>query len=427
MRAALWTVVFVLCACTLPEGKLSQSDEPKRESSQRRTSDGGIDASAERDAAAADAASGGSGGSVVRAPMAGQDAAGAGGVAAPPASSKPEPKPNGELCRSSEDCTTGNCKSSDNGERRCYGMLKQDQHCSEPYDCDGYSCVPLALAGKKSVCVDKAACTAKGTCFADYGIAMCQLEQHCNAQPGSFNQCFQKACALAGSSNSQCLVALPTQQSLNEAACCPSGGVFNASCNAASQCGCAENTKCTVDGVTGKPACIPVGSVPPGGSCAKPEDCTKGHGCVGNVCKQHCEGPEDTACTGGGACKSISFASAGATGAHYCTRPCDPFDTGSTAAPFVGCAEGQRCNPATDGQSDCGMTGSVEAGDSCDDGTGQPTLNACAPSSLCIQPINVCLPFCHVGEDDCESKDCRSIGTTRYFVGQTEVGFCAPP
>ncbi|MET0388809.1 MAG: hypothetical protein ABW321_22745 [Polyangiales bacterium] len=434
VRAAAWMVVFALWACSLSEGKLVRSNE---HAAKRRAADAGLDASsgdaasptardassAERDAAPADASSGGVGGkSMSGEPLAGQTAAGA---AAKPGVN--EPKPNGEPCRGNEDCANSNCKSGENGERRCYGALQLDQTCSQPYDCDGYSCVPQTFEGKTSVCVDKGACQMQGTCFADYGIAMCQLDQHCNPQAGSFNACFQEACGLAGSANAQCLAALPAQRSLNESGCCPPGGVFDGgSCNAAPQCGCAEDEKCTIDGSTGKPTCMPVGSALPGGSCAKPEDCTKGYGCVGNVCKQHCEGPEDTACAGGGACKPINF-SAVATGAYFCTRPCDPFDSSSTAAPFVGCQEGQRCNPFPDGKSDCMWSGTIAAGDACDDGTGQPIFNGCESSSVCITPVLVCAPFCHVGEDDCESRDCRSFGAPRYFVGQIEVGFCALP
>ena len=341
------------------------------------------------------------------------------------ASNKPEPKPNGELCRGNEDCTNRNCKSGDSGERRCYGTLQPEQSCSEPYDCDGYSCVPLTFEGKKSVCVDKGACTMQGTCFADYGIAMCQLEQHCNKQPGSFSQCFKKACTLAGSSNAQCVPALAAQQSLNESACCPSGGVFNGRCNTAPQCGCAENMKCTIEGTTGKAACVPVGHVAPGGSCEKAEDCTKGHACAGRVCKQHCEGLDDTKCAGGGACREILF-STELTGAYVCTRPCDPFDPTSTAAPFLGCAPGNRCNPAPDGKSDCAWAGTITVGNSCDDGMGQVVFNGCGPSSVCVTPQLVCTPFCHVGENDCQSGDCRSL-SVRSFVFETEVGYCAPP
>jgi hypothetical protein len=420
----LWMAAVALCACSLPESTLVQPNEqlPRRRDASADASTGDATSSV-RDAASAavtvaDAASG-AGGS-----PSGDASAGGGAPAPKPASNKPEPKPNGELCRGNEDCASDNCKSGDNGERRCYGRLKLDQECSQPYDCDGYRCVPLTLESKKSVCVDTGLCGMQGACFVDYGIAMCQLDHHCNEQPGSFNECFQRACTLAGSSNAQCLSVLPAQQSRNEDACCPTGGVFNGGCNPARQCGCAEDRNCTVDGTNGKATCSPVGSVPPGGTCANHEDCTKGYGCVSLMCKRHCEGPDDTSCAGGGECKQARFM-AMATGIYVCTRPCDPFDASSTVEPFLGCGEDQRCNPAENGKSDCAMSGTIPAGSSCDDGTGKQIFNGCERSSICVTPQLVCAPFCHVGGDDCESGECRAF-VPRYFVAQTEVGYCAP-
>ena len=199
------------------------------------------------------------------------------------------------------------------------------------------------------------------------------------------------------------------------------------SCNTARQCGCSDATKCDIDGQTGKATCQKVGSVQPGGSCAMPEDCPKGYGCMGAVCKQYCEGPKDTSCPGGGACNPVLFMT-GPTGAYYCTRTCDPFSPTSTERPFLGCAQGQRCNPAPDGHTDCSQSGTIPAGNSCNDGTGKAIFNGCAPSSICLDPPQlVCAAFCRTGADDCKSGTCRSFGATHYYVLQTEVGSCNPP
>lgn len=432
-------LVVALSACSLPKGKLAPPNQKTDAgSSTRVTKDSGVDtgsasnetASRADSVATPDAATSDAAVKAAEMPDAGGMSApskSAAGQKAPAQMPKPKPKPNGELCRGNEDCAEGNCKTGDNGERRCYGALQVDQTCSEPYDCDGFSCVPITNKGKTSVCVDKHSCPMQGTCFEDFGIAMCQLDQHCDVEPGSFSQCYKRACTLAGSSNAQCLAALPAKQSLNESACCPVGGVFKGDCGIAPQCGCGDSMKCDIDGLTGKPVCLSVGSVPPGGSCPRPENCPKGYGCIGNVCKQFCGGSDDHACPADGECHEVNFKGV-ATGAYFCTHTCDPFAPTSTEQPFLGCGAGQRCNPTPNGHTDCGASGTIPVNSSCDDGTGHVILNGCEPSSVCLNPPKlVCAAFCRVGQDSCKIGTCRSFGTPGYFVFETEVGFCDPP
>lgn len=428
-RTVALMIALVLSACALPGSKLDRSTANETASAKPPANDSGMDAArspsnapdatgdaSDAGTATSDTDAGPADAGMIKhsaadaGVMTASTKAGSGGAAAP--------KPNGELCRGNEDCANGNCKTGENGERRCYGALKVDQTCTGPYDCDGYTCVTLTLKGKAGVCLDKTACSAQGTCFEEYGIAVCQLDQQCGAGSDSFNQCYLHACALAGTSNAQCLAALPAKQALNQSACCPTGGALNGSCNTAPQCGCGDGMKCDIDSQTAKPTCEAMGSVPAGGNCMSPAECLRGYGCMGGVCKQYCNGPNDTTCAGGGECDPVLDSKAQPTGAYYCTRTCDPFDSGSTVPPFLGCGPGQRCNPMPDGHTDCSISGTIPAGASCDDGTGHAAIISCEPGAICVNLV--CAPFCHLGQNDCK------VGTCRTYALQAQVGYCDP-
>lgn len=412
---SIWILVS-LVGCALPEGK-------RIEPPQKRQEVAAADAAVAETAEMKDAASGGE----TRSRDAGRPPAADSGIveaddAGPDQPISRMPKRNGELCRGNEDCANANCKTSETGERRCFGSLGLDMLCTDHYECDGYTCVPRAPKSTTGVCVDKTMCPQSGTCFQDFGVAMCQLEQQCNASSGSFNECYRQACTLAGTTHAQCTAALPAQQSLNEGACCPPEGALHGSCDPRRQCGCGATENCSFDPIENQFVCSPAGDSQPGEICA-PLACTRGYGCIGQTCKRQCEGPEANTCPANTACKPIR-AMGKDTGGYYCTTACDPTDSSSTEPPFTGCPDTQRCNASPDGMTDCSLSGTLPLGASCDDGTGNAMVNGCEPGTVCIGKL-VCAALCKVQGDDCPSGSiCRSFGEPRFFAMDIEIGAC---
>lgn len=429
MRSALTYLLaacILLSGCVLPEGKLvaaTSADAGTKSMPQRATS--------RTDAAVAgrDARDSEAGGAAADATEAGRSGTGgnpnhANSDEAEDAGASDAPKANGETCVTSSDCASGNCKLGRDG-RRCYGQIAVDKPCSAPYDCDGYACIPETADGKNGVCVETSLCSSQNPCARDYWAATCQLDQLCSVQSSSFNQCYQMACTRPPDSNELCRSELAITKNLIALRCCPPAGAYHSSCDPAPQCGCQAGEKCDLRGVDAQAYCGPAGSGGDLDECELNRDCMAGYVCTNSGCNRYCDGPGDRLCSPTGACKLLQSESVTAP-VFACTRTCDPTSPETTNGPFHACRSGQRCEPATDGNSDC-LPGGGEGrrGAACNK-SAKADSSLCAPGFGCVSATLSCQPFCKVGANDCEVGACVP-DPDRKFAASTEIGHCAEP
>jgi hypothetical protein len=340
--------------------------------------------------------------------------------------SNAEAKANGERCDSSADCANANCKTGSSSDKRCYGSIGRGRDCNNPFDCDGYACVPRKHGETHGVCLDTSAC-ARNACEQARALAFCQLDQKCSAAPMDFVKCYEAECTSAADSDAGCAQTQSVEAHLNELGCCPPGGVSTGSCDTSPQCGCADDQKCdSVSEGGGRTVCGPIGSAPEGGTCAKDLDCAKGFTCRGRMCKRYCDGPDDDSCPKSACVPGVKKDKV-EPGIFICTRSCDPLAPMTVSDRFAGCGPGQGCEPSPDGNSDCFSTpGTGRNEDSCDDGTGTGETDGfkCAPGYACLTTSEVCASYCKVQDGKCSVGSCYSFGPSKRYAGSTEIGYC---
>lgn len=388
----LLAACLALSACALQEGKLTAAA----------TRDAGPSPMSQRDAgrrpdAARESGRSGTGGAGDHAQEAGRsgsvdastssDAEDAGRSDAPK-------KAHGEACSASSDCASGN------------------------------ECIPTTADGNHGVCVDTSQCGSQNKCARDYWAATCQLDRLCSAQSFSFEQCYQVSCTRSPDSNALCTSQLSITKGLIASRCCPPGGAYHSSCDPAPHCGCQDGEKCDVIGTEGQTSCGPVGSGGELDACTRNRDCVAGLVCTNGGCTRYCDGPDDQRCAPTGACKPMTLLNVMTPGSFACSHTCDPTSPDTENGPFRACRSGQRCEPATDGYSDCFESGGAgRQGASCIM-TANPVEQTCAPGFACFLGTLTCAKYCKVAAHDCEVGTCRSDLPNKKFAAGTEIGFC---
>jgi hypothetical protein len=198
------------------------------------------------------------------------------------------------------------------------------------------------------------------------------------------------------------------------------GGV----CTTAPQCGCTGTDKCDVS-TSGITSCGAPGSVPAGAGCTTDAACGIGYSCVGRVCAKYCSGVNSQECGTNNSCLGVQTNGQAIPGAFVCTRTCDPVTPTRTSGVYAACGSGARCNPSTNGHSDChGPVGTGVQGSSCADTSGQADGELCATGYFCDTGSNTCSRYCHVGStSECTVGTCGSF-TTKKYAASVEIGGC---
>jgi hypothetical protein len=188
-------------------------------------------------------------------------------------------------------------------------------------------------------------------------------------------------------------VSLDTQASTNLICSVPTG----AQCELMSDCGCAGDQTCRVDGtVSGRTACGGVGAVLNFEPCSKESDCARGADCIGGLCKPYCQSDAD--CFGlPGQCAEIQTVHGTVQGVRVCGKGAlcaVPAGGACELMSDCGCTGAQTCRvvAAVTGRTECGPIGPMGAFEPCS------SEADCARQLDCIG--GVCKPYC-VSDADC--------------------------
>lgn len=199
-------------------------------------------------------------------------------------------------------------------------------------------------------------------------------------------------------------------------------------CDIVSLCGCSSNENCSYNIDTNRTACGRAGDTEPYQRCDVNADCTRGHGCIGGLCKQHCVTADDCGWDNA-TCLAVYDNDEPIEAFGYCSEACNPVEPTEPVEGGVACDDDSICYAFISDddslQSTCAApSGDGVQGDTCDDG-GQPNALACAPGYLCDATDLTCRRFCNPGGDDvCEG------GTTCFgfnppaVLGDNELGYC---
>lgn len=203
----------------------------------------------------------------------------------------------------------------------------------------------------------------------------------------------------------------------------------DAPCELVSQCGCTAEQRCDLADSAGARACVPDGTVAPGGACGPTAACRRGL-CIGvrgdgsGVCHSFCEATVD--CRAGARCLPVVVVEGGATrtipGVRTCSSAC-------ALVPSSGCPSSYGCalfiaDPDAvfpEYYAECAAAGPGTTGDACSTSTG------CSPGFQCL--VRQCTRICRVamGDSDCADDpgtSCRANFEAPYLVDGFEYGFC---
>lgn len=189
-------------------------------------------------------------------------------------------------------------------------------------------------------------------------------------------------------------------------------------CDLVTGLGCASAQTCGFDSVALDSVCRPLASNPvqPYAGCATDVECPALHSCLGGVCNEHCNVPQDCGWPG-----ALCIEVAPAESWSLCTRNCDPVSTGAPRAGLSACGAGARCLIIGDfDYTDCVGTGGVPG--AVDGSPCQRDLD-CVLGSICIEfgSVTRCHRACDAGGAAClGGSPCLGVGA----VTGVDVGFC---
>ena len=197
---------------------------------------------------------------------------------------------------------------------------------------------------------------------------------------------------------------------------------FGGTCVTSPQCGCPAGQTCDqVDPDTGRTGCIPVGTVPPYNACQNDGECTFGHACISQACKELCNG---SSCSFGGVCYQVKNFGNPVPGYFACARNCNPVSPQAPAPGQHPCGPNLHCFFGDAGTLCTGPSNpSGTLGASCSDNS------HCAPGHLCAKNSNgveECVPLCPRNPtfETCPSGYVCSSFAEQTFVGGVEIGYC---
>ncbi len=208
------------------------------------------------------------------------------------------------------------------------------------------------------------------------------------------------------------------------ASCSPPSG---SPCDTFPQCNCEAGLACDVVDETGATDCVAPGTIEAFRTCSGPSTCAAGLGCVGGVCKPHCESGGDCS---PGKCIQVEAPGGGPIpGFKVCTAGC------SLTTPALLCGSGLGCFPdeTTPTGTDCAPAGTGTGVDGCTSSAGSADPTACAPGYACVAGATAtnwdCRKWCRVGfATDCPAAGvCAGFppGSELFFDG-LEYGVCPP-
>lgn len=189
-------------------------------------------------------------------------------------------------------------------------------------------------------------------------------------------------------------------------------------CGVYPQCGCGAGQTCEVDqqALDGSSSCIGAGTGALGSACtATAGQCGPGLTCIWGQCHSYC-GSDGSKCTDPNTnyCVNLTDNSQNPIpNLLICHNDCQLQDPNSCGGAGEGCiyfdVDKVDCYPVGTTTANCNATTSL-----------------CPAGQICLtdQTNYFCLPWCRVGQNDCQTGTCNSLGTGAPMVNGVEYGYC---
>ncbi len=189
-------------------------------------------------------------------------------------------------------------------------------------------------------------------------------------------------------------------------------------CGVYPQCGCGAQQTCEVDqtALDGSSSCINAGSSGVGQACTQTQgQCAPGLTCIWGQCHEYC-GSDGAKCTDPNTNYCINLTDNSQNpipNLLVCHNDCQLENPSSCGGNGEGCiyfdVDKVDCYPVGTSTANCNATTSI-----------------CPAGQICLtdQTNYFCLPYCRVGQNDCTSGTCNSLGTGAPMVNGVEYGYC---